>query len=122
MEKILEKGTKLYEYFVRNGELRMEIVYVQRKWTCSDGEEYYYIETKERCTRKDYIQEIEKGIYQCPSWKDHFYLIKKNDKKALKLFIKFYKDKAEVYKNNLNNCLKKIKYLKFQFKEIKEEK
>lgn len=120
MKKYLEKGTKLYEYFVRNGELRMEIVYVGEKGTCP-GRDYYYIETKESYTRKNFIEEIKEGVYQCPSWKDHFYLIKKSDKKALELFIKFYKEKAEVYKSNLNNCLRKIKYLKFQFKEIKEE-
>lgn len=124
MSKYLKNGTTIYEYFVHNGDLRVEVVYISDRGESYRGELCYYIksrETKERHTMKDCIQEIEKGIYQCPSWKDHFYMIKRNDKKALKLFIKYYEEKAEVLKTNLNNCLTKINYLKFRLKNEEDK-
>ena len=116
MSKDLEKGTRLYEYFIRNGELRTNIVYYTGgKWNFHE-KVYYPIEKK-----GINVREVKEGIYQSDAWKDHFYMVKKNDRKALELFIKYCEERADEYRTNLNSCLTKIKYLKFQLKEMEEE-
>ena len=115
MNKDLEKGTRLYEYFIRNGELRRNIVYVSGKWNFHE-EVHYNIEPKEIS-----VLEIGEGLYQPKYWKDHFYMVEKNDRKALELLIKYFEERADEYRTNLNSCLTKIKYLKFQLEEMEEE-
>ena len=122
------KKIEAYEYSVSklDGKLKVKKVYFIEEWEPGyNGWKGYRIEQSdpkaERRTHLNCITKIEEGVYQCPYHKDHIYTIEKNPRRALELLIKYHELRAEEFKVMLSNALGKVKYLKFQLKEMEEE-